>query len=220
MEKNWNSKTGLIVIALLMIALLAGGTAAYNALLDTAKQPQVREAWQEPAAQENASVTLAPTAEAAEKPQATPEVAGPMPVRNLAKDFTVYTDEGEEKRLIDMRGKPAVVNFFASWCGPCQMEMPDFDEAYKTYGETINFMMVNLCAFGNDTKDKAKAMVENGGWTFPVYFDTEGEAVLAYNVRSMPTTIFLSADGELVNTRIGMMSAQQLESDIAVLLGL
>lgn len=215
---NKNKKIGLIVTCVLLVALMAGGTVLYNALMDTVKMPQVRDDAQEPIAQENASVTLAPTEETAAKAQATPEVAGPMPVQNLAKDFTVYTDDGEEKRLIDLRGKPAVINFFASWCGPCKMEMPHFDEAYKAYGDTIEFMMVDLCAYGNDTKENAKKLVADGGWTFPVYFDTEGSATTAYSVRSMPTTIFVSADGELVGKQIGALTAAQLQAQIDALL--
>ena len=141
-----------------------------------------------------------------------------MPRANLAKNFTVYTDGGDAAQLIDMRGKPTVVNFFASWCGPCKMEMPHFEEAYLAHGDTINFMMVNLCAYGNDTKENAKKLVADGGWTFPVYFDTEGEATVAYSVRSMPTTIFVSADGELVQKRIGALTKEQLQAEIDALL--
>lgn len=221
MEKNRDRKIGLIVIAALLVVLLAGGTMLYNTLVETAGMPAERTPVVDPAqTAENAQAPAQTDAPAATTvPQQKAEVAGPMPKQNLAAVFTVYGDDGTAVRLGDMRGKPTVVNFFASWCGPCQMEMPHFDEAYKAYGEEINFMMVNLCAFGNDTKEKAKAMVENGGWSFPVYFDTEGDAALKYNVRSMPTTIFVSADGELMQTRIGMMSAAQLESDIGALMG-
>ena len=132
--------------------------------------------------------------------------------------FTAYTEDGESVRLIDLRGKPAVVNFFASWCGPCRSEMPHFDEAYRTYGEEIHFLMVDLCAYGNDTIENARAMVGAGGWTFPVCYDTQGEAVTAYGIRSMPTTVFLSADGVLVSKRIGAMTQAQLQQEIDGLL--
>ena len=69
-----------------------------------------------------------------ETPAPQAEVAGPQPKADLAPVFTAYTEDGEAVRLSDLRGKPAVVNFFASWCGPCRSEMPHFDEAYRTYG--------------------------------------------------------------------------------------
>ncbi|MCI6589089.1 MAG: redoxin domain-containing protein, partial [Clostridiales bacterium] len=127
--------------------------------------------------------TAAPTAEAAKQA----EVMGPVR-RSMAPDFTCYDDAGNAVALSDMRGKPVVVNFFASWCGPCKMEMPYFDECYAKYGDRVTFMMVNLCAFSNDTKENGKQMVESGGWTFPVYFDTDGEAATTYAIRAMPTT--------------------------------
>ena len=126
--------------------------------------------------------------------------------------------DGEEVSLARMRGKPTVVNFFASWCGPCQMEMPYFEDCYVKYGDQINFMMVNLCAFGNDTKAAGKKMVEEGGYTFPVYFDTDGDAATQYAIRSMPTTIFVSADGELKGRHTGMIPEDTLRRTIEAML--
>ena len=163
-----------------------------------------------------AKPTAQPTAESAAEKKA--EVAGPV-MRNLAKDFTGYDDAGNAVSLSDMRGKPVVVNFFASWCGPCKMEMPYFDELYHQYGDQVTFMMVNLCAFGNDTKENGKKMVEQGGWTFPVYFDSDGDAALKYSIRSMPTTIFVSADGELKGRHTGVISREALENTILGLIG-
>lgn len=201
-------KLGIGILIAVFVLLMAGAAALYARLTQTqAAQPIVTQT----------PITPAPTAQAVET-DAPREVAGPMPKADLAPVFTVYADDGTAVRLSDMRGKPTIVNFFASWCGPCRSEMPHFDEAYKAYGEEITFMMVDLCAFGNDRKEDAKALVEQGGWTFPVYFDTEGEAATAYAVRSMPTTIFLTADGVLAGKRIGALSQAQLQQEIDNLL--
>lgn len=222
MENNRNKKTGLIVTIALLAVLMIGGTVLYDTLLDAAQPAAVVSAATEAPATEapateaapEVSVTVAPQTESVQATEKPAEVAGPKPRANLAKDFTAYTDDGQSVRLIEKRGKPVVVNFFASWCGPCKMEMPHFDEAAKAYAGQIEFMMVNLCAYGNDTKENAKKMIADGGWTFPVYFDTDGSATLAYNVRSMPTTIFVSADGELIGQQIGAMTAAQLQAQI------
>lgn len=220
MENKRDRKIGLIVIAVLLAALLIGGTALYSTLTRAADQALgVSEAVEEPAVQQGKTVPLAAQPETETAQQTTePEAFGPQPRANLAKNFTVYTDEGEARQLIDLRGKPAVINFFASWCGPCKSEMPYFDEAYAAYGDQIEFMMVDLCAYGNDSKDNAKKLVAEGGWSFPVYFDTEGSAATAYAIRSMPMTIFVTADGELADKQIGAMTQAQLQAQIDALL--
>lgn len=167
---------------------------------------------EEEASTEPAGIEPSPTPET-QKPA---EVAGPV-MRNMAKDFTAYDDEGNAVSLSGYRGKPVVVNFFASWCGPCKMEMPYFEACYQEYGEDVQFLMVNLCAFGNDTKAAAKAMVEEGGYTFPVLFDTDGDAALGYAIRSMPTTVFVSAEGELKGQRIGAIDEQTLRATVQAL---
>ena len=206
MKKNG---TAALALMLALVALLAGAGVLYDRLTRETPTPQADAA---------PTVTLEPQASATTAAPKQAEVAGPQPKANLAPVFTAYTEEGEAVRLIDLRGKPAVVNFFASWCGPCRSEMPHVDEAYRTYGEDIGFLMVDLCAYGNDTVADAKALVESGGWSFPVCYDTQGEAVNAYAIRSMPTTIFVSADGTLVAKRIGAMTQAQLLQEIEGLL--
>ena len=172
----------------------------------------------EPTAEPTPEPTPAPTAEPTAEAGKQAEVMGPVR-RSMAPDFTCYDDAGNAVALSDMRGKPVVVNFFASWCGPCKMEMPYFDECYAKYGDRVTFMMVNLCAFGNDTKENGKQMVESGGWTFPVYFDTDGEAATTYAIRAMPTTIFVSAEGELKGRHTGMMDRETLEKTVRAMIG-
>ncbi len=179
-----------------------------------ASETEVPAVTLQPAAQPQQEQAEEKTGETAEKPA---EVFGPV-MKNMAKDFTAYDDAGNPVTLRDMRGKPTVVNFFASWCGPCKMEMPYFETCYLEYGEQVNFMMVNLCAFGNDTKENGKKLVEEGGWTFPVYFDSDGDAAMGYAVRSMPTTIFVSADGELKGRHTGMIPEDTLRRTIEAML--
>ncbi len=117
---------------------------------------------------------------------------------NLAPDFTVYDLEGNDVDLSDFRGKPVVLNFWASWCGPCKGEMPDFQKIYEEYKDEVVFMMVNLTDGSQETVETASAFIESTGYTFPVYYDNDLEAAYAYVVNSVPRTYFITADGQLV----------------------
>lgn len=205
----------LIVVGL---AMMTGLYSSFSRMLQSSATYTVTDTQQAPADTATAAPEAEPTAEPTAAPERQAEVMGPVR-RYMAQDFTCYDDAGNAVKLSDMRGKPVVVNFFASWCGPCRMEMPYFDEFCAEYSDRVTFMMVNLCAFGNDTKENAKLMVENGGWTFPVYFDSDGDAATVYAIRSMPTTLFVSPDGELKGRHTGTMDRDTLEKTIEDMIG-
>lgn len=142
----------------------------------------------------------------------------PEEQKETAPDFTVYDRDGKAWKLSDFVGKPVVLNFWASWCGPCQMEMPDFEEQYLAYGEDIHFLMVNLTDGRQETVETAAAFIEDAGYTFPVYFDRDMDAAITYSVNAVPVTYFIDAQGALVTYRQGMLSAEVLKSGIDLLL--
>ncbi len=125
-------------------------------------------------------------------------------------DFTVYTASGEKVQLSDFAGKPIVLNFWTSWCGPCQAEMPDFQKAYEQYGDKVQFVMVNLTYSGSETKEKAQAILKEKGYTFPVFFDTDADAGKAYNVESIPATFFFDKNGNIVDSYRQMIDEDTL----------
>lgn len=143
--------------------------------------------------------------------------AGQQSEANPAPDFTVVDNDMNKVRLSDMRGKPVVFNFWASWCPPCKEEMPDFEEMYKKYGDKVTFMMVNMTDGERETIEKARAHIQENGYTFPVYFDNELSAAAAYSVVSLPTTYFADADGNLVTYANGMIDAGLLETGIEMI---
>ena len=108
---------------------------------------------------------------------------------NKAPDFTVYDADGKAVKLSDYVGKPVVLNFWASWCGPCQSEMPAFDAMYKKYGDRVTFMMVDLTDGSRDTVESAAAFIKARGYSFPVYFDTTLSAASTYGAYSIPMTV-------------------------------
>ena len=138
--------------------------------------------------------------------------------KELAPDFEMVDRDGNRIKLSDMRGKPVVLNFWASWCGPCKSEMPDFEEAYKEYGGDITFMIVNLTDGKNETVDTAQAFIDSQGYTFPVYFDTDSNGAAAYGVSSIPVTYFIDAQGYLVAYGRGALNSETLKSGIDMLI--
>lgn len=131
-----------------------------------------------------------------------------------APDFTVFDKNGKEVKLSDFAGKPAVVNFWASWCGPCQMEMPDFEEKYRELGGEINFLMVNMTDGSRETVKIASAFIEKKGYTFPVYYDTESNTAITYNVYSLPTTYFIDSSGHVTAQTTGAIDGGTLQKGI------
>ena len=135
-----------------------------------------------------------------------------------APDFTVYDGEGNPLVLSSLRGKPVLVNFWASWCSPCKSELPDLETAFLKYGDKIDFLLVNLTDGHRDTVDGVKAFLEETGYTFPVYYDTDESAALACGVSSIPTTVLVSPAGKLLHTQIGAMTGDTIETLIQQLL--
>ena len=150
------------------------------------------------------------TAEAAA--ETTEEEPSPAP------DFTVYDLEGNAHKLSDYQGKPVILNFWASWCGPCKSEMPDIEAAYQEYGEKIHFLIVNLTDGYRETMESASAYIAEQGYTFPVYYDTDSAAAYSYNTSSIPVTYFINAQGNFVAYYRGAMSASILQQGIDMLL--
>lgn len=135
-----------------------------------------------------------------------------------APSFVVTAAAGGQASLSQFQGAPVVLNFWASTCGPCRSEMPGFQAAFEEYGDTVHFMMVDIPGFNGETVERAKEMVRDNGYTFPVYFDAEGEAASAFGLSSLPRTYFIDADGMVVASAAGALSDQALREGIDLLL--
>ncbi len=159
-----------------------------------------------------AGVASAPPQETAQGAEDTP-----APEKVLAPDFTAYTLAGEAVRLSDYRGKPVVLNFWASWCGPCRSEMPDFNGAFQELGGEVHFLMVNMTS-GRETLESASAFIQEQDWSFPVLYDTAQDAAKAYSVYSLPTTFFIDAEGCGVARAVGALDRETLYRGISMIL--
>lgn len=140
------------------------------------------------------------------------------PELTLAPDFTVYDKDGNEVHLSDFAGKPIVLNFWASWCSPCKSEMPDFNQAYLDYGEEVSFLMVNMTDGNRETVESASAFIEEQGYEFPVFYDTDYDAALTYGAYALPTTYFIDAEGYAVAWAQSALSAENLQKGLDMIL--
>lgn len=138
---------------------------------------------------------------------------------DAAADFSAIDQNGNTVKLSDSFGKPIVVNFWATWCGPCKSELPAFNSLFSEYGNDITFMMVNMTDGSRDTVDGVKSFVTQSGYSFPVYFDTQYSASDAYSVQSIPMTVFINSDGTVMDTHTGSMDEATLRSYLDTLKG-
>jgi cytochrome c biogenesis protein CcmG/thiol:disulfide interchange protein DsbE len=183
-----------LLLSLLALVLVFGG--AWAALYLAPSEPNFGP---EPEAS-------APEASSPQDPsESQPAESEPVEPEPFAPDFVMTDAEGNAVRLSDFRGKPVLLNFWASWCGPCQIEMPYFDAVYTEEGDTVTLLMVNL----EDAKTAQKFMEENE-YSFPYYIDDKMEGAVAYSVVSIPRTYAIDAEGYLVESYIGTMNDKQL----------
>jgi len=131
---------------------------------------------------------------------AIPDSGGEPADRELAPDFAMTDWAGNGIRLSDItaRGRPVILNFWASWCPPCEAEMPDFDRVHADFGDEVEFVMLSVTDGVRETVETGRRFIEDGGFAMPVFFDTSREGAIAYGVRSIPTTLFIDGDGYVI----------------------
>ena len=195
-----NKKT-LLILCLVLALVLIGAGALYNSLAGSVQLGGLATTPPE---------TQAPTEIPGEQSTEPAETHPTEPPANIAPDFTMLDMEGNEVTLASFFGKPIVLNFWASWCGPCKMEMPEIQKFYEKYGEEIHFLLVSV----DESLDAAKTLISDSGYTFPVYFDTTSVGAYTYGASSIPLTFFIDAEGNLTAYYMGAMSESILQQGV------
>jgi len=136
-----------------------------------------------------------------------PQVNAPAP------DFELENLTGDKKHLADYQGKVVVLNFWATWCGPCKDEMPFFQEISEKYASEIAVLAVN----NQETVDKVSPFVEELGLTYEILMDNDGGVAMQYQVIGFPTTYFIDPNGIIKFLHVGVLTEEQLDGYLNLL---
>ncbi len=134
----------------------------------------------------------------------------------FSEDFYAYDVNGNKVCYTDYLGKPVIINIWATWCGPCVAELPGFDNLYKKYGDKVKFLITNI--EDKDEKDYVLSFVEESGYSFPVYFDSDYSTMSVFETGYVPVTAAIKADGSLIYFDSGSLPESSLEEIIKELL--
>jgi thiol-disulfide isomerase/thioredoxin len=132
-----------------------------------------------------------------------------------APDFELKTLEGDTLRLSDFKGQPVLVNFWATWCGPCRAEFPDFQEAHVDNADSLVIIGVNSTSA--DQLDLVDDFVAEMGATFPIVLDETGDTVELYRVLGLPTSVFIDRNGIVNELFTGPINKAYIESKLSEL---
>lgn len=230
MEQKQKTILGIVVFAL----AIAGALVAYTVLsgregatpdnfvaFTTPPTETITEATTEAITEATTAPPTETTAESVTEPTAEPTTEAPTETPTAAQgeqapNFSFTNDYGQEFTLSDFLGEPVIVNFWASWCPSCVRESPYFEEFYQNHGQEVNLLKINLLDGRRETRETLEAFMENGGYTYPLFFDIDGTA--AFGIRHIPVTFFINAEGYIVGRQQGAADANALAQGLALIL--
>ncbi|MBI5235952.1 MAG: TlpA family protein disulfide reductase [Deltaproteobacteria bacterium] len=140
-----------------------------------------------------------------------PAACGAPVSGEIAPSFRLTTIDGRTFSLDASKGKVVVINFWASWCGPCRVEAPYFEKAYREFkARRIEFIGIAV----DDSPNDVKAFIKREGLSFPIGLDDTGDIAKLYKVNALPKTIIVGKDGRIKLNRMGLIREADLFSEI------
>ncbi|QFQ27324.1 redoxin domain-containing protein [Bacillus thuringiensis] len=135
-----------------------------------------------------------------------------------APDFELTKLDGTNVKLSDLKGKKVILNFWATWCGPCQQEMPDMEAFYKEHKENVEILAINYTpSEKGGGAEKVSNFAKEKGINFPILLDKNIDVTTAYKVITIPTSYFIDTKGVIQDKFIGPMTQKEMEKRVAKL---
>ena len=217
---KYTVKVGGVLMILMGVMMLTGWMNGITGYLSSfgAGQPDpsgaaVSEPYETPSSSASSSEPDAPSSsEAAD---------GQDPEKIPAPDFTLTDQFGNTHTLSDYKGKTVFLNFWATWCGPCQQEMPDIQKMYEEHNKNEDDLVVLGVANpktdtnpnnADVTEEEVKQFLSEHGYTYPVVMDTTGEFFAEYGVTAFPTTFMIDKDGNVFGYVTGTLTEDMMKS--------
>lgn len=131
---------------------------------------------------------------------------------DIAPDFTLADVDGNEVTLADFRGRPVMLNFWATWCAPCRLEMPEMEQAQQDYAaDGLAILAINQ----EEPAERVAAFMDELGLTFSAPLDVDGDVAAQYGAFFLPSSVFINADGEVTAFHRGIIARSQIDDYLA-----
>jgi len=220
-----NNRRGVVFAVVAMVAVLVLGFVGYNALANARTESAgSTDASTTSLGDKNADEDSAEAPAKSEDQGSTQDTAEDIAQSDTDSDVpmladydaTVYTAGNEAVTLTQIAdGKPLVMNFWATWCPYCIQEMPDYQQLYEEYGDRVSFAFIDAADGKRETVDAAESwLFEHDMYNLPAYYDLDMQASSTYGAWALPTTVVVSADGQILGVSSGRIDPGQMRSTL------